>query len=89
QHKKHVGREPLLEVSTIPTFDLAQLLVAGVKEQGGWSGDIKSVNALRKFLYSIKNYSGLSGDITIDPDGAVRTLKVGMYRYIEGQFTPQ
>lgn len=85
-HKADVGHEPFLEVSTIPTFDIAQLLVQGLKGTPGQKV-APNVDMLRSYLYTVHNYPGLSGTITIDPDGAVRTLKVGMYLYDHGKFT--
>ncbi|MFN5061872.1 MAG: ABC transporter substrate-binding protein [Pseudomonadota bacterium] len=85
EHQKQVRREPLLEVSTIPTYDVGRILISGIEESIDENGAL-NIDQLSRYLYSLKNYQGLSGNISMDSDGAVRSLKVGMYKFVDGKF---
>lgn len=87
-YRKKVGRAPLLEISTVPTYDLANLIVKGIEHAMNSSEEV-SVARLREFIYGIKNYQGLSGSITMDPDGAVRSLPVGIYEFDGNSYIPR
>lgn len=39
---------------------------------------------LQDFMYTVKNYDGLAGNITIDSDGATRSLKSFLFQ-IKGE----
>lgn len=71
-----VGREPHMEISTVPSFDIAQLIVKALKTGALSSSGEIDVPALRKFFYQVKNYSGASGSITVDADGISRSFPV-------------
>ena len=86
EHRADVGREPLLEISTVPTYDLCKILFLGLPGRVNAAGSV-NVGSLREYLYGLKGYRGLSGVISMDSDGAVRSLAVGMYRYTEGKYT--
>lgn len=79
------GRKPLLDVSTVPTYDVATLLVSAIRAAEEKGAPV-TMEILRNFLYNTKDYAGLSGKITVDADGAVRTLPVGMHVYDRGEF---
>jgi hypothetical protein len=37
-------------------------------------------------MLGVTDYEGLSGKISIEQDGSVRSLKTGMYTYTKGEF---
>jgi len=82
EFQKRVGRKPFLEISTIPSFDVAKLIIAALG-----SADLKQgvSNIIKKSLYTVKDYQGISGNITIDPDGIVRSLKNYMFVFKNGE----
>lgn len=75
------GRAPLIDVATVPTYDLANIIAQAVNK----SDTALSTDQLRDYLYSLKNYQGVSGNISMEPDGAVRSLNVGLVQYREGK----
>ena len=78
---KSVGRKPFLEISTIPSFDIAGIIVNALSK----STTAKSAEAISKELYSLKDYPGVSGSITVDEDGIVRSLKNYMFVFKDGE----
>ena len=78
-----VGRNPHFEISTVTAFDIAKLLVAGLQAGALQDGEI-AVDALRDYLYSVKDYKGVSGPITIDADGVTRSFSVHLRQYRGG-----
>lgn len=84
-YKQKIGREPILEVSTVPTYDSAKLLTLAIDKTIG-EEDTLRLDSVREYFYGIKDYTGLSGTITMDQDGAVRTLRIGMYSFNHGNF---
>jgi branched-chain amino acid transport system substrate-binding protein len=83
--KTEVGREPFLEISTIPSYDAAEILVEGLKDSLENEGSRIDIPKLKTHFYKTKNYSGLSGSITVDEDGIVRSLENKMYVYKNGK----
>jgi branched-chain amino acid transport system substrate-binding protein len=71
-----VGREPHMEISTVPSYDIAQLIVAGLNSGALDSTGNVNINTLRAYLYNVKNYDGVSGTITVDSDGITRSFPV-------------
>ena len=87
--KQRVGREPFIEISSVPSYDAAAIIVEALRALGPKSSRDKiDVAALREHLYKVRDYQGLSGSISIDPDGATRSLKVRMYEWENGTFNP-
>ena len=87
--KRHTsGRTPAFEVSTFPSYDAAKLLSAGYR--AFLKSDRRKAPAefLREYLLLTKDYDGLSGSITVDPDGAARSIKTAGYRVIGGELKP-
>lgn len=80
------GHAPLLELALIPTYDMATILTLGLTEISKDNALELNINSLRDYLYRIKDYEGLSGKITMDPDGAVRSFTVGSYSFDHGNF---
>lgn len=76
-HEKY-HRRPFFDISTVPSYDIAYILHDLLSKQS--TSDI-DVSMLRKDLYNVHNYQGLSGTIAISSDGVTRsfsemTLKV-------------
>jgi branched-chain amino acid transport system substrate-binding protein len=80
-------REPLVEASTVPTYDVITLLNSYLMLNKSPKGKV-DVTDLRKYLYSVKDYQGLSGTITVDNTGAVMSLPVESYIYKHSEFEP-
>jgi ABC-type branched-subunit amino acid transport system substrate-binding protein len=81
EFKSRVGRVWRFETSTISSYDAMTLVARSVAESGGLSRNesgaaVISTDRLRERLLSVKGYQGLSGVITIDPDGITRSLDV-------------
>lgn len=83
--KKRVGRGPFLEISTIPSYDIASLLVNFFNIHKADPDSPEKLNKIKNNFYSLKDYVGLSGLITIDPDGITRSLKNKMYIFEKGE----
>lgn len=79
------GRAPHMEISTVPSYDIAELIVQGLRS-GALSpkGQIL-VGELRRYFYAVKDYEGVSGKITVDPDGVTRSFRVSEKVWSNGQ----
>ncbi len=75
--KAKTGREISFEVSTVPSYDTVKIIGSKLKPLESSKVSAKDVQAI---LYGVKGYQGLSGEITVDPDGACRSLKNAPYR---------
>jgi len=83
------GRKPTLEISTVPSYDVARLLVQYLSSaEEAASGKIE-VDKLRDYFYRVKDYNGLSGNITISSDGAARTLEIKRHAFSGGKIVEQ
>ena len=86
--EQKTGKKPSFEVSTFPSYDAVKLLGAGVREYKKQ----KSTKPLKAFLtdyfYKVKGYDGLAGPITIDSDGATRTIKNDLFLYENASLKP-
>lgn len=80
-------RAPLLELATIPSYDAAEILVKCLQQTTPATGPVNTDDLRRCFL-STKNYDGLSGRITFDSDGAVRSIHEQLFRYAQGKLEP-
>jgi ABC-type branched-subunit amino acid transport system substrate-binding protein len=81
EFKSRVGRVWRFETSTISSYDAMILVARALAEPGGLiknesGAAVISTDRLRERLLSVKEYAGLSGTITIDPDGITRSLDV-------------
>lgn len=74
--KAAVGRPPNMDLCAIPTYDVGQLIISG----------LQSTKTLKDFLYTVKDFAGLSGQITIDSDGATRNFKIQLQKFRNGKF---
>lgn len=78
-----VGHQPNFEVSLYPTYDVGKVVTKVLSVEQG--EDLALV--VKKALFGLRDYNGLSGNITIDNDGACRTLKSRRFRsFIGGKF---
>lgn len=82
------GRAPTLEISTIPTYDILNIIGSYVKDDATNALVTGDVRDLRRALYHVRDYTGVSGSISIDPDGATRSLQVDTYRFEKGELKP-
>ncbi len=75
------GKEPPVLISVADGYDAANLLLDAIEEKGYNPFGIKD------YLYSIKDYPGISGVITIDENGdAVKPVSIQTIK--NGQFVP-
>lgn len=82
--QKRYGAAPILDIATVPSFDIANLIVGFTDEFKGEVGSARYFDELKSFLSSVRSYDGASGKITIDPDGATRSLTVRTYEVRKG-----
>ena len=83
--EKRYGTRPTLDIATVPSFDIAELLVDFVEK---YQGDFESATfreALRNYFYGINKYDGASGVISVDNDGATRSLSFATYEIRDGR----
>ena len=84
--ERRVGRKPILELATIPSYDAMRILItaldATMAAQGTVAPELLTANLLK-----IQDYQGISGSITMDRDGAVRSLKEKIYRFSKGRLS--
>jgi branched-chain amino acid transport system substrate-binding protein len=74
-----VGRPPILDLATIPTYDTVRILTASLQS------DAATSMKLKQSLLGLLNYPGLSGPITMDRDGAVRSIHETIYEFNAGK----
>jgi hypothetical protein len=70
--EKKEGRDPFLHVSTLPSYDVAMIL-AGCLTKAESHREVDAAHLLGCF-YATKGYSGISGSVTVDPDGVTRSF---------------
>lgn len=78
--KASTSRVPILELATIPSYDATSLVVLALNESILEDRSLDKKKILEQ-LYSIKNYQGLSGTISMDKDGAVRSIKERIFKF--------
>jgi len=82
--QKRFGAAPILDIATVPSFDIANIIVGFTDKFKGEVGSARYYEELKSFLSSVTNYDGASGKITVDPDGATRSLTVRTYEVRQG-----
>jgi branched-chain amino acid transport system substrate-binding protein len=82
--QKRYGAAPILDIATVPSFDIANLIVGFTDEFKGAVGSARYYDELKSFLSSVRSYDGASGKITIDRDGATRSLTMRTYEVRQG-----
>ena len=76
-----VGRPWQFETSTLTSYDAMRIIAGALAAPGGATtaaaGKV-GINAdkIRASLLAVKSYQGISGNITIEPDGITRSLSV-------------
>ena len=86
---QNVKRPPILELASIPSYDVANLVLEGLNESYTDQDQKIDISKLKQYLYAVKNYEGVSGSITMDADGAVRTIRESVFVYRDGQLNNQ
>ena len=77
------GRMPNFEVSLFPTYDIGKFIAQEMLKPSQDDFILKIKNS----LLNMRMYKGLSGEITVDPDGACRSLKTEKYMvFTENKF---
>ncbi len=84
--KEKTGRPPILDLATTPSYDATKLLLEAIRQSIEPDGTI-TVEKVRKALLRVEKYQGLSGTLTIDPDGAVRSIQEKIYQYKDGRLS--
>ena len=74
-------RKPFLEISTVPSYDIAEIIVSKLKTKN-LNNDPLKMEDIKNHFYTLNNYEGLSGNITIDSDGITRSLKSYVKKYL-------
>ena len=69
------------------TWDSLGLMVQAIKDTGGLSGDVKADRTkVKDALALVKNYPGITGDMTFTPDGDPKKCAVVVQINKEGKF---
>lgn len=84
EFKAKTGRAPYLELASIPSYDVARIVAESLTQSLNKDGQV-DVAALKTALYRVKNFPGVSGSITIDPDGAVRSIHERLFVFKGGK----
>jgi len=79
-----VGRPPILELATIPSYDSMKILLTAMRKSVTKNSGV-DISVLRQNLLKTTNYIGLSGSLTMDSDGAVRSIREKIYKYENGK----
>lgn len=78
--ERKAGRPPILQLATVPSYDTATILISALKVEVG-----PTKERILSHLLGLKSYSGLSGTIAMDPDGATRSIREDIFRFNEGR----
>lgn len=76
-------KPPVLQLAAVPAYDAA-VIVMKTAQDVIKRGMILDAQSLRKALLAVENFPGVSGPITIESDGAVRTIKERLYLFRNG-----
>ncbi len=90
--RTRVGREPILQLASVPSYDAVRIILTAIRSASSntKSKDVSknASESLQDSLLKIKNYAGLSGTISIDSDGVVRSISEHIYRFENGKLIP-
>ncbi|MCC6952851.1 MAG: ABC transporter substrate-binding protein [Deltaproteobacteria bacterium] len=78
-----VGRLPILQLASIPSYDAMKILLATLSELGGEKKPI-DVSSVAASLRGVEQHHGLSGNITIDEDGVTRSIREEIFEFRDG-----
>jgi branched-chain amino acid transport system substrate-binding protein len=85
--KARIGRAPYLELSVVPAYDAANILIGCLNGATDQNGSVDS-SKLRACFLATKNLNGASGTISFDPDGAVRSIHERLFKVHDGKLSP-
>lgn len=83
KYQKRYKKLPDFEVSGVPSYDIAKIIVDSVSESLSNQQDF--MQSVKQKFYSLKDHKGLSGTITMDSDGAVRSIEAQMKLFKAGK----
>ena len=81
-----IGRDPFLELSVIPGYDMANILVTCLKSAARDDIALRTED-IRSCILQTQGYRGAAGEIRFDADGAVRSIRERLYRIHDGKLT--
>ena len=80
------GRKPALELATMPSYDVASILIQCLQKTLPGSGEVDT-EKMRNCILGQHDFDGLTGSISFDPDGAVRSIHERLYEIRDGQLS--
>ncbi|MEK6861452.1 MAG: ABC transporter substrate-binding protein, partial [Nanoarchaeota archaeon] len=84
KYKQRFGKDPPISAATGNAYDSIKLIAEAVKKYG------ESSDAIKQYLYEIKDYPGAGGKLTIDKNGdpikefELMIIKNGKFKKLEG-----
>ena len=78
------GAPPVLEVSTVPSYDTTYLISEALNNYKADS-NTPAWKTVKDYFYKLEDYPGASGEITIGPDGATRSFRVVIQQLKKGE----
>lgn len=85
---QRTGHAPALELATLPSIDAVTLLIRALREAVPPGAATADPDRLKRSLLAVKDFEGLSGKITVDSDGAVRSLRERIFVFRGGRLAP-
>lgn len=82
KYSARYGYKPQSEWVAMQAYDAANILISSIKQLGKDNPDI--VDALRDNLLEVNEYEGVSGNITIGPNGASKGIYPSLYQIKNG-----
>ena len=77
--EQRAGRPPILELAAVPTYDVMTILIQALKHCAGRR--TSGAECLRNELLGLKGFAAVSGELTMDADGAVRSIQESIYEF--------
>ena len=78
------GKEPVLQLASLPSFDAASALIETMQKVFSKRGAVEIAD-LRFELRRYFKHEGVSGELKMDLDGAVRSIQERLYRFNHGR----
>ena len=85
--KTYHGRDIVLDFVVGPTRDAGYLVWQSLKSLNAGQA-IPSGEEIRRAMSELPSFDGLSGSIDMDQDGAVRSIREGLYQFRDGTLVP-
>ncbi len=86
QFKQRFRERPSIEWTAMQSYDAINIVIDAIKISAGKKGNF--INHLRSELLNISDYSGVSGDITIRPNGSSEGIYPSLYILDNGKAIP-